>query len=43
MVDLRGFDYRVKKKLVDTSISAGNYVTMGGEAPATIIVESVVG
>ena len=35
-----GFDYRVKK-LVDTSISVGNYVTMGGEAPATIIVESV--
>ncbi len=35
-----GFDERVRK-FVDTEISVGSYITMGGEAPAMVITEAV--
>lgn len=35
-----GFDSRVKT-LVDQSISVGKYITMGGEAPSIILIESI--
>lgn len=36
-----GFDYRVTN-LVDEIISIGDFITMGGEAPSLIIIESIV-
>lgn len=36
-----GVDERVRKHIADRSISIGDYVLMGGELPAMIIVESV--
>jgi len=35
-----GFDERVKK-FVDLTLSVGDYITMGGEVPAMIIIEAV--
>ena len=37
-----GVDERVSEKLVDEEISVGDFVTMGGEAPALCLIESVV-
>ncbi len=37
-----GVDQRVKKHLVDQEISTGDFVTMGGEAPALCLIEAVV-
>lgn len=37
-----GVDERVSKKLADEEISVGDFVTMGGEAPALCLIESVV-
>lgn len=37
-----GVDYRVREHLVDQEISVGDYVTMGGEAPALCLIEAVV-
>lgn len=37
-----GVDERVSLKLVDEEISVGDFVTMGGEAPALCLIESVV-
>lgn len=37
-----GVDERVSKYLVDEEISVGDFVTMGGEAPALCLIESVV-
>ncbi|HTL48270.1 MAG TPA: tRNA (guanosine(37)-N1)-methyltransferase TrmD [Verrucomicrobiae bacterium] len=37
-----GFDYRIHEHLVDEEISVGDFVTMGGEAPALCIIEAVV-
>lgn len=37
-----GVDERVKKYLVDESISIGNYVLTGGEIPAMVIIDCVV-
>ena len=37
-----GIDYRVREHLVDQSISVGDFVTMGGEAPALCLIEAVV-
>ncbi len=36
-----GVDERVKKYLVDESVSIGNYVLIGGEIPAMALVESI--
>ena len=36
-----GVDHRVREHLVDQEISVGDYVTMGGEAPALCIIEAV--
>ncbi len=36
-----GVDQRVKDHLVDQEISAGDFITMGGEAPALCLIESV--
>ena len=36
-----GVDERVRKHIADQSISIGDYVLMGGELPAMIVVESV--
>ncbi|MBI4116085.1 MAG: tRNA (guanosine(37)-N1)-methyltransferase TrmD [Candidatus Omnitrophica bacterium] len=37
-----GVDERVSQHLVDEEISVGDFVTMGGEAPALCLVESIV-
>lgn len=37
-----GFDYRIHENMVDEEISVGNFITMGGEAPALCIIEAVV-
>ena len=37
-----GVDERVSEKLADEEISVGDFVTMGGEAPALCVIESVV-
>ena len=37
-----GVDERIGKRLVDEEISVGDFVTMGGEAPALCLIESVV-
>lgn len=37
-----GVDERVSRHLVDEEISVGDFVTMGGEAPALCLIESVV-
>lgn len=36
-----GVDYRVKERLVDQEISVGDFITMGGEAPALCVLEAV--
>lgn len=36
-----GVDYRVKEHLVDQMVSVGDYITMGGEAPALCLIEAV--
>ena len=36
-----GVDERISKSLVDEEISIGDFVTMGGEAPALCLIESV--
>jgi tRNA (guanine37-N1)-methyltransferase len=37
-----GFDQRIHEHLVDEEISIGDFVTMGGEAPALCLIEAVV-
>lgn len=37
-----GVDHRVREYLIDQEISVGDYITMGGEAPALCLMESVV-
>ncbi len=37
-----GIDHRVHEHLVDQIVSVGDFVTMGGEAPALCVVESVI-
>ncbi|HOG23072.1 MAG TPA: tRNA (guanosine(37)-N1)-methyltransferase TrmD [Candidatus Omnitrophota bacterium] len=37
-----GVDQRVKDHLVDQEISVGDFITMGGEAPAVCVIEAVV-
>ncbi len=37
-----GVDYRVREHLADQAISVGDFVTMGGEAPALCLLEAVV-
>lgn len=37
-----GVDERVRRHLVDEEISVGDFVTLGGEAPALCLIESVV-
>jgi len=37
-----GVDHRVREELVDEEISVGDFVTMGGEAPALCVIEAVV-
>ncbi len=37
-----GLDYRIHEHLVDEEISIGDFVTMGGEAPALCVIEAVV-
>jgi tRNA (guanine37-N1)-methyltransferase len=37
-----GVDQRVKDHLVDQEISIGDFITMGGEAPAVCLIEAVV-
>jgi tRNA (guanine37-N1)-methyltransferase len=37
-----GVDYRVAEHLADRVVSVGDFVTMGGEAPALCLIESVV-
>ena len=36
-----GIDHRVREHLVDEEISIGDFVTMGGEAPALCVIEAV--
>ncbi len=36
-----GVDERVSKKIADMELSIGNYVLMGGELPAMILIESI--
>ncbi|MDD5216749.1 MAG: tRNA (guanosine(37)-N1)-methyltransferase TrmD [Candidatus Omnitrophica bacterium] len=36
-----GVDHRVREHLVDQEISVGDFVTMGGEAPALCLIEAV--
>jgi tRNA (guanine37-N1)-methyltransferase len=36
-----GIDERVAKFLVDLNLSIGNYVLMGGEVPAMVVIEAV--
>lgn len=37
-----GVDQRVKENLVDQEISVGDFITMGGEAPALCLIEAVI-
>lgn len=37
-----GIDYRVRENLVDEEISIGDFITMGGEAPALCVIEAVI-
>ena len=37
-----GVDQRVKDHLIDQEISVGDFITMGGEAPALCLIEAVV-
>lgn len=37
-----GVDQRVKEHLVDQEISIGDFITMGGEAPALCLIEAVI-
>lgn len=37
-----GIDHRVKEHLADQEISVGDFITMGGEAPALCLIESVI-
>lgn len=37
-----GVDQRVKDQLIDQEISIGDFITMGGEAPAACLIESIV-
>ncbi len=37
-----GVDHRVREHLVDDEISIGDFITMGGEAPALCLMESVI-
>lgn len=36
-----GIDYRVRRKLADQAVSIGDFITMGGEAPALCLLEAV--
>ena len=36
-----GVDHRVREHLVDQAVSVGDFITMGGEAPALCLVEAV--
>ncbi len=36
-----GMDYRIKEHLVDQMISVGDFITMGGEAPALCLIEAL--
>jgi len=36
-----GIDHRVREHLVDQEISVGDFITMGGEAPALCLIEAV--
>lgn len=36
-----GVDYRVKEHLVDQMVSVGDFITMGGEAPALCLIEAL--
>jgi len=36
-----GVDHRVREHLIDQEISLGDFVTMGGEAPALCVIEAV--
>ncbi|HRK62712.1 MAG TPA: tRNA (guanosine(37)-N1)-methyltransferase TrmD [Candidatus Omnitrophota bacterium] len=36
-----GMDYRIKENLVDQMISVGDFITMGGEAPALCLIEAL--
>lgn len=36
-----GVDHRVREHLVDQEISVGDFITMGGEAPALCLIEAV--
>lgn len=37
-----GVDYRVREHLADQVISIGDFITMGGEAPALCLIEAIV-
>jgi tRNA (guanine37-N1)-methyltransferase len=37
-----GVDHRVREHLADEEISVGDFITMGGEAPALCVIEAVV-
>lgn len=37
-----GVDQRVKDRLIDQEVSVGDFITMGGEAPAVCVIEAVV-
>ena len=37
-----GVDHRVREHLVDEEISLGDFITMGGEAPALCVIEAIV-
>lgn len=37
-----GMDYRIHEHLVDEEVSVGDFITMGGEAPALCVLEAVV-
>lgn len=36
-----GMDYRIKENLVDQMVSVGDFITMGGEAPALCLIEAL--
>ncbi len=37
-----GIDYRVREHLADQAVSVGDFITMGGEAPALCLIEAVI-
>ena len=39
----KGIDHRIREHLVTMEISIGNYVLSGGEIPAAVLVDSIVG